>query len=98
MRLRDDPRDLGFAAVVLAVFLGAHCSPSPDPEEPKPSSGCASACANLVQLGCEEGEPTDGGATCEDVCANGMGFRYDLACVANLLYCDLEVCSLDPAQ
>lgn len=95
--MRRDHGGSGLAAVVLAVFVGAHCSPTPDPEEPSADGACAAACSTLVQLGCEEGEPTEGGATCEDVCANGMAARYDLACVANLLYCDLEVCSLDPA-
>jgi hypothetical protein len=58
------------------------------PEVPHgPASDCASACARLRELQCSEAEPTEAGATCEQVCENFE--RPSLtACVARAADCD----------
>ncbi len=87
----------GDVILVAAVMLiGARCLPSPDPDPNTPDPSCVAACTHLRDLGCEEGQPTDDGATCEEVCENGMSERYDLGCVAEVIYCDMTGCELDP--
>ncbi len=54
-----------FSAVALAAACGGHL---PTPRKPARPDLCAAACSHLRDLGCPEGEPTPGGATCEDWC------------------------------
>ncbi len=67
--------------LVLALAL-CGCTPhphdsEPPPIHPKPGASCASMCAHLQQLGCHEGEPTEGGASCEEVCLHAMAEGFD---------------------
>lgn len=91
-------RDLLFT-LTLAFVVACACSPSVDPpvtppkERPEPGSeaDCASACDHLRALGCEEGQPTPGGATCETVCNNveqSGATTLDVGCVATAETCD----------
>ena len=77
--------------VAMVLLMASRCVPAPADPTSDPE-GCANACENLRDLGCEEGEPTDAGASCEDVCLNGMNELYDLPCLAEVLYCDLDPC------
>lgn len=85
-----------FAVLTLALLtLGAQCDlrptpgPSPAPDvyaPPVPPADCARACNRLAELGCEEAEPTDGGASCAEVCRNAAE-HLDLVCVARAAAC-----------
>lgn len=90
---------MGDRRLMLVAVLVAACSVPPPPEPirpeppPAPPGSCATACNHLRELGCEEGQPTPGGAICEEVCADGMADRYRLGCVADLDACeDIEDC------
>lgn len=86
-------------AHVTAVAIVA-CRVPADPVEPPidpipvPGADCKQACAALIEHDCEEGRPTEDGAPCTEVCANGMAEFYDLACVAGLQDCRVELCEL----
>lgn len=80
------------------LLMGKACGPSipPDPPEPPipeptadpeplpPSEySCATACENQRHLGCELGQPTVEGSTCEEVCgvsssAGVRGLEWDV--------------------
>lgn len=95
MRSTMRMQDLWLALVALVVFVGARCAPaqSPSPDiTPVPGADCVVACKHLATNQCEEGRPTEEGAPCTEVCANGMADRYDLACVAGIPACDLVPC------
>lgn len=83
------------AEIILAAFVVA-CSASTTPQVICPdttpiytedeagaaSSPCGRACANLVALGCPEGNPSASGASCYVVCRKA-GPALDADCVAN---------------
>jgi hypothetical protein len=85
--------DVGSVALLMAL-CGARCSVPVDPEEPVPAADCGTACSNLEALSCPEAEPTEDGASCAEVCANGMAERYDLGCLGELLDCSLDLCEI----
>lgn len=76
-------RELIFSAFLLGCVKTAP-QPSPPPLEVSvddagasneeeafdAASPCAKACANLVKLGCAEGQPTVSGSACYTVCRN----------------------------
>ena len=74
-------------AIVASLSLIWCSSPGPAPA-PAPSGAftCATACANLRKQGCDEGQPTDAGATCEDVCTNAGDLP--VACITRAATCD----------
>jgi hypothetical protein len=87
---------------LLALLLTA----CPDPEwplPPRPSAldagePCDTSCQRYRQLGCEEGQPTSNGHTCEEVCNNAAKSGIDLAgpssCTADAGTCkEVEACS-----
>jgi hypothetical protein len=89
-----------FAALFVLALSGCP-KPLPPPYVPTPNAdaampagppSCATACARAVQLGCDWGRPTAGGAPCTTVCANanrGDGpIRFDFACRANAASCN----------
>lgn len=51
--------------VVSCLLLSC---PSPEPAKVGYPEGCTGACRRLGELLCPEGQPTEAGATCEDVC------------------------------
>lgn len=84
----------GFGAL---AFLG--CSPAsapPRPNDPPPAT-CHDACERLRALDCAEAEPTEEGASCEEVCLASIVGLYSLECVTEIRACEqLDVCQLDP--
>lgn len=55
------------------------------------AAGCPEACAHLAQMGCDEAQPTPGGATCLDVCVSvqtSAATALDLACVTAAPSCE----------
>jgi len=80
------------AVLLLAASL-AWCSSQPPPIEPEPSPpkqySCTSACDRERVLGCEEGEPTEQGASCEMVCENAASSPapLDVACLSRAMSC-----------
>lgn len=71
-----------YQCLILAAFLTA-CVPA---QYPPAANDCAAACAHLRELRCETGEPTPGGATCEQVCEAGPAFP--LACMTRVDSCE----------
>lgn len=75
------------AAVVLLACSGSTCRVPVRPDVPS----CASACGRLADLGCEAGQPTPKGASCEEVCLNAerSGFAlWDVGCVTRAPDCE----------
>lgn len=76
------------------LILGACNTPNPPPPRVLPNgekATCAGACERLRELGCEEGEPTPDGDTCEDVCFNALNVpaaRLDVACLQTAPSCE----------
>jgi hypothetical protein len=65
----------------------------PDPKEPTDTDMCATACANLNRLGCEEGATLPDGTTCEAFCINTQksGHALDPTCMSTITSCkDIE--------
>lgn len=56
-----------------------------------PSDDCEAACREWRRLGCPEGNPTAGGATCEAVCRNtsaaGIDSSKQLSCASKATSC-----------
>ena len=94
--------------LICAVALYA-CDPKPtppvppsppDPVEPGPGpepvpdrSDCSTACENLRDLGCEVGQNTAEGSTCEDVCNNSFEagitqLQWDVVKLSNASECE----------
>lgn len=72
--------------VVAAALLTCE-RPNPPPPRMLPDGAratCPGMCEHLRALGCEEGEPTPEGATCEAICEHAISVPYsrlDIACV-----------------
>jgi hypothetical protein len=82
---------LGFVTATLGGILA--CTPTPAPEPPKPDQpGCAEACANMRDLGCDLAKPTPRGASCLDVCRRvaeeQMGIGFNAPCLARVMSCE----------
>lgn len=75
--------------LVIAAALSLTACELPPPK-PAPTDGCAAACENLRRLGCEEGQSTQGGESCEAVCDNAQLSPAPLptSCVARASSCD----------
>jgi hypothetical protein len=73
-------------AILAALQIAATCSTHP--VEPEP--GCEAACQRMRELGCEEGNPTPEGATCEEICIEAE--RSGLADVDTKCIVELEAC------
>lgn len=82
--------------LLLAIFVSA-CSavPAPSPK-PEPKATCADVCARGVGLGCAFALPTEGGATCVEVCNNVQSsgiIEWDLECRASAASCEaVDLC------
>jgi hypothetical protein len=90
-------------AASLSLFSFCEVKPSPPPAPPNDpiptpadagpridEPSCGTACAALQALGCPEGLPTDGGATCVDVCEamrSVPAIGYPLECVSKAATC-----------
>lgn len=81
--------------------------PGPEPIPPPVPSGsrgydptCAGVCQNWHDLGCEEGDGTPGGESCQSVCQNVMSsgvFEWNLPCMARVTACDqIRTCEVGP--
>lgn len=61
----------GRVILVLAVLL-AGCPNQevirPNPVQPTDTPSCATACAKLEKMGCEEGKPLEDGTSCTKFC------------------------------
>lgn len=89
-------------ALLFACLLAAACErPGPEPEPPRPpipptpveDADCATACENQRHLGCELGEPTAEGSTCEEVCevsfnAGVRGLEWDVEKLSRAIHCE----------
>ena len=79
---------------LIALWLAAaSCAPAAPTRHSVPAETpetCASACTRFRELGCEEGDPTPEGKTCEDVCtqAGAAHIELDTACVVRSSSCD----------
>lgn len=78
--------------IAIAAVLAGACSSAVIQPKPPHEASCADACAHLRALGCESGELTDDGASCEDVCenleaANLPGARWPVSCVLGAESC-----------
>ncbi len=65
--------------------------PAPPPPPPDPTVGCAEACTHLRELRCPQAQPTEAGASCEQVCANVNAsgtLLLDTKCVVQASSCD----------
>jgi hypothetical protein len=82
--------------LLVAALSTAWCSnpgpPTPIDPEPRPpaTASCASMCDRMRSLGCEEGEPTEGGASCEMYCENAQASPSPLpvACMTQVRSCE----------
>lgn len=87
-------------ALVL-VLVGCQNPTWPVPPPPAALDAgepCATSCERYRQLGCEEGQPTPNGHSCEEVCNNAATKGIDLAgpssCTADAGSCEaIETCS-----
>lgn len=83
------------AFLALALACGPLPPPAPPPEG-KPEL-CAAACSRMRSLGCEEGEPTPAGSTCEEWCENverSGTVSLGPACLAAIQSCgEINACS-----
>lgn len=92
-----------FVLPLVGALCGPTPTPPPDPPPPLPEApvgplapteerNCPGTCARLLELGCEEGTPTPGGATCEQVCANalaeGIVLAHDQRCLDEAFDCE----------
>lgn len=77
---------LSVSCFLVSLLLACAGAP-PEPKPPEPGRDCKNACSRLRELRCDEGDPTPDGATCEEVCANGMADRYDLGCIEAVEQC-----------
>lgn len=92
-----------FVLLIGVSLLGGNCDPPPDyptrirPIEAGTPADCKAACDHLRSLGCEEGNPTPKGATCEDVCnsvESSGTVTLDPGCVANIAKCEeIDACT-----
>lgn len=63
--------------LLLVCFVALSCEPVPTPVPPEPpvpqqKATCESACSRQRELGCELGEPTPEGSTCEEICRQSL--------------------------
>lgn len=88
---------------MAVALLAVACPPLPPdvPEPPSPSDGgapscsgdpCDVTCCHYRRLGCDEGEDTPKGRSCEDVCevadAEGIELSKDPACMSEASSCE----------
>lgn len=90
-------------ACVFVAFCGG-CMPQPTPTPLPDGDDCARACGRLRELGCEDGQPTASGASCETVCehdsastAAALTPAY-LQCISRLASCDERACTEPTSQ
>jgi len=57
-----------FGAMMWLLSIAGCPRWSPPDDPPKPVAACEAACARLVELGCDAGQPTPEGTTCVQVC------------------------------
>lgn len=88
---------LGAAILWAVLVVCSSCSPEPVvvPPRERPEAGapadCSKACVQLRALGCDEGLPTPGGASCESVCGaveQSGATTLDVGCVAAAESCE----------
>jgi hypothetical protein len=71
---------LVYGAVLLTACPPEPVTPTPSPDGAAPVGPCAAACARLRDLRCPEGEPSPGGVSCEQVCAE-VGELMATSCI-----------------
>lgn len=89
--------------VLVVVLAGAACNgcthnppPTPTPVTAVDAGdlSCAALCEHRSRLGCRTAEPTPGGFTCIDVCANANDpagpIQWDMGCRVTTTSCDAE--------
>lgn len=83
--------------LLLLVLFVAACSAVPAPHpRPEPTVTCVDVCARGVELGCAFALPTEGGASCVEVCENVQSsgiIEWDLACRSAASSCEaIDLC------
>jgi len=86
--------------ILCLGFVACTCvtGPKPTPVEPTDTDKCAAACARLVELGCEEGQPLEDGTTCAKFCVDTQesGHALNPTCVVGLQACgQLGTCQVN---
>lgn len=83
---------IGLVATILCIAGQISCTTLPSPEPPPSGEPTVeAACERLRDIGCEAGEPTPDGATCEEWMSalNDLpGTDQDLACIASASTCE----------
>ncbi len=77
---------------ILAGFVLSVCQSTPTPG-PSPQYSCDTACDRMKALGCEEGQDTQNGAECAEVCENSFRvgikqFEWDLKATSTASSCE----------
>ena len=84
------------SVLVLVGAIGStSCHQTGVPPPPPVASACTAYCQHLRALGCQEGEPLPGGATCEKFCIDTETNGHDLhiPCVLQRQSCaELQQC------
>lgn len=78
---------MGHRLILLAALLVAGCLPAERPEPELPP--CLVTCDRWRELGCQEGEPTTAGTSCDEVCLATEEFvPIDHQCIQSADSCD----------
>jgi len=85
-------RMLALAGAIASAACAAGTDVKPVSDGPRPPDSqqqCASFCQHLRALGCPEGAPLPGGASCEKFCVDTQEAGHDLriACVLGIQSC-----------
>lgn len=90
-----DMKLIGLISLLAVSHLSSCSSCNPEPVVPESNhdsetwSSCDEACVHARELGCEVGQPSKTGNTCEEVCENAAAYSilFNTACVVKAQSC-----------